>query len=224
MMSFASNISDAQDVQYVSSRSPPAATNSHIRKPPVPPSFSSMQSHHVGHEQAQHPRLPSLPNQLISQSAPKTTRKKGPVPKLYDGECCKSNFVRVKTVVNCIFKSVATKQVDFIIMWFPAKDARAFTGGRFLRQEPSDARALELANVWRRGYFKLLIYPQINWLREMPRLLVCEKGSKTGFLCPESGLLTSKCRQVSLDRLFSAPCFQREGRIKGRVKRQEKYS
>lgn len=89
MMSFASNISDAQDVQYVSSRSPPAATNSHIRKPPVPPSFSSMQSHNVGHEQAQHPRLPSLPSQLISQSAPKTTRKKGPVPKLYDGECCK---------------------------------------------------------------------------------------------------------------------------------------
>ena len=138
MVSFASNISDSQDVQYVSSRSPPASTNSHIRRPPVPQSFSSMQSHHVGHGQAQHPRLPGLPSQIIP---PKTTRKKGPVPKLYDGECCKSKFVCIKTTYNCLFKSVATKQVDFIIMSFPAKDARAFIGGRFLRQEPSDARA-----------------------------------------------------------------------------------
>jgi len=84
-MNFASNISDSQDVQFVS-WSPPA---SHIRKPPAPPVFSSMQQ--VGHEQAQHPRLP-MPSQLmpVLPTVPKATRKKGPVPKLYDGECCKS--------------------------------------------------------------------------------------------------------------------------------------
>ena len=48
---------------------------------------------------------------------------------------------------HCIFKSVATKQAVFIIMSFPVKDARAFTGERFLRREHFDARALKLANV-----------------------------------------------------------------------------
>ena len=148
MMSFASNISDSQDVQLVSSRSPPASNSynhSHIRKRPVPFSVPEIQA---AQAQQLNSRLP-MPSQMmpVLPNAPKSTRKKGPVPKLYDGECCKSNSNCSVLFFHCIFKFVATKQAVFIIMSFPVKDARAFTGERFLRREHFDARALKLANV-----------------------------------------------------------------------------
>ncbi|CAG5102257.1 Oidioi.mRNA.OKI2018_I69.chr1.g216.t1.cds [Oikopleura dioica] len=83
MLNFASNISDGEDVQFINSSIPTTSkspvmhrpTASPIRRPPIT-------SASIAGPPMQHPRLP-VPN------IEKPTKKKGPVPKLYDGECCK---------------------------------------------------------------------------------------------------------------------------------------
>lgn len=141
MLNFASNISDGEDVQFVNASIPSTSkspilhrpTSSPIRRPPIPSSSVAGPP-----QQIQHPRL-MIPN------IEKPTKKKGPVPKLYDGECCKSK--KSKREFYSPYKSAEIKQVDSTTTSSPVKAARDSTEERFWKRGRSGAKELKSASV-----------------------------------------------------------------------------